>query len=65
MDANIATRKSASQIQICSIETIDQALEFAQVNCPVDSAHNWQKSEINPVVCPEHAERTHFIFNKS
>lgn len=65
MENNIVTKMSLLNIQVCSSESYDEALEWVRLNDPAGTTNNWQKDErpeVAPVSCDSFSDRKHYIF---
>jgi len=52
-------------IAVCSIGTIDEALEWVRKESPAGTTNNWCIDDgpaVAPVKCKEFPNRTHYIF---
>lgn len=65
MEKNILTRMGALNCQVCSSESIEEALIWLQSTHPAGTEHNWQIDErecVKPVQCADYPDRKHYIF---
>lgn len=65
MEQHILTKNGVLHAQVCSIGTIEEALDWVRTTNPAGTSHNWQISErpeAAPITCASHPERTHYLF---
>ena len=59
------TKMTIFDIQVCSVGTEEEALEWIRKACPAGTEGNWQKStypQHKPVGCANGGGRTHYVF---
>ena len=52
-------------VQICSLDTEEEALVWTKGSVPCGTSHGWQKSEDpdhKPIKCADNKDRTHYVF---
>lgn len=65
MEDNIVTKIGFINIQVCSTQSLEEALDWVRRDSPAGTQNNWQvddRKEVAPVKCAEYPERTHYVF---